>query len=124
MFLNMFSVLQYEIVFLRYDVSERGGDAFEHPVLTVVFFKYVVPFVFSSQVPLIVPILFVISAAFIVILSFWKDTLACVFGLIIALIGVPIYIVFVVWFWRQKPKSFSETMGKSMNCLHIDPITI
>ena len=69
-------------------------------------------FIHYFQVPIIVPILFVVFAVFLVAMSFIKDPVACGIGLAIALVGVPVYIVFVVWFWREKPTWFSKTMGK------------
>ncbi|XP_072013471.1 cystine/glutamate transporter-like [Amphiura filiformis] len=63
-------------------------------------------------VPLIVPILFVIFALGIVIMSFMKNALACVMGLVITLIGVPLYLIFVVWFYKKKPDDFNRIMAK------------
>ncbi|XP_072013475.1 cystine/glutamate transporter-like isoform X2 [Amphiura filiformis] len=64
------------------------------------------------KVPLIVPILFIFLSIFIVVMSFFKDPLACGIGLLISIIGIPLYIVCVVWFWREKPVWFLKLMGK------------
>ena len=64
-----------------------------------------------KQVPIILPIVFIVCALFVVAVSIYSSPVDCGIGALIALSGVPVYFIFV-W-WQNKPRWFTRAIGKA-----------
>lgn len=62
------------------------------------------------QLPLIVPIVFIIICAFLIIVPCYVAPYEVGMGVLITVIGIPVYLVGVVW--RNKPKWLNSAIRK------------
>lgn len=74
-----------------------------------VFWLTIISF-FSFQLPLIVPIVFIIICAFLVIVPCYVAPYEVGMGVLITAIGIPVYLVGVVW--RNKPEWLNSAIRK------------
>lgn len=65
---------------------------------------------FFFQVSLIIPIMFIFIVSFLVLLPFYVDPIVIGMALLITALGVPVYLVGVVW--TNKPRWLISIMGK------------
>ena len=62
-----------------------------------------------------IPILFILIVLFLVLLPFYVDPLVIGMAVLITLIGVPVYLIGVVW--KTKPTWFLKIMGEWVRIL-------
>lgn len=64
----------------------------------------------SKQLPLIVPIVFILICAFLIIVPCYVAPYEVLMGVLITVIGIPVYLVGVVW--RNKPEWLNSAIRK------------
>lgn len=65
-----------------------------------------------AQIPLVIPIAFVLGCAFMVVVSFWAAPFECLVGSTIILTGIPFYLLGYKW---QKPRMVQKVLGESLD---------
>ena len=77
---------------------------------------------FLFQVTIIIPIAFFVTCSFLVLMPFYVEPVVIGMGVLITLLGIPVYLIGVRW--KNKPKSFQNLMGKfiSSNCQRNDAL--
>ena len=63
-----------------------------------------------DQVPIILPIIFIVCGLFIIAVALYSKPVDCGIGAAITVSGIPIYLLFV-W-WKNKPQWFNTGIGK------------
>lgn len=61
------------------------------------------------QVPLLVPVLFVLGCVFMIVVSFWAAPVECLIGSSIILTGIPAYLLGYKW---KKPHVVKKMLGE------------
>lgn len=86
-------------------------------VSAVLYFRYTRPeMVRPIRLPLIVPIVFCVICAFLIVVPCYVAPYEVGMGLLITLIGVPVYFVGVAW--KSKPVWFQSSIGECF-CSHL-----
>ena len=65
----------------------------------------------SFQVPLFVPIIYMVGVLFVLGMALYASPVDCGLGLVAAASGIPLYIVGV--YWKDKPASFQRAIDKT-----------
>ena len=67
------------------------------------------------QFPLVIPIIFLVVVAFLLVVPLYAAPRDTGMGVLITCTGIPVYVLGVMW--KRKPKAFNNLVRK--NCTHV-----